>query len=55
MGRISNKMFKGMPGVPVDKQNVPDYYLEGSNIISHPEGVILWFFEMCYENVHSLM
>jgi hypothetical protein len=34
LGRISGKMFKQVAGVPAEKSSVPDYYMEGSNMIS---------------------
>ena len=49
LNRITAKSFKTLPGIPSDKLTIPDYYLEGSNIISHAEGVLLWFYEVCYE------
>lgn len=54
LGRINSKMFKTIAGVVLERQVVPEYYLEGSNLISHAEGVLLWFYEMCYECVHPL-
>ena len=37
-----------------EKAVIPEYYIEGSNLVSQQEGVILYFYEMCYENVHPL-
>lgn len=54
LGRISAKTFKGMAGVVLERQAVPDYYMEGSNLISAAEGVLLWWYEMCYEVIHPL-
>jgi hypothetical protein len=55
LGRISSKAFKSMAGIVPERMQIPEYYLEGSNLISHAEGVLLWWYEMCYECVHSLM
>lgn len=54
LNRITNKTFKTLPGIPAEKLNIPDYYLDGSNLISHPEGVLLWFYEICFEQQHSM-
>ena len=54
LGRISAKTFKNTPGVIPEKYNIPDYYLDGSNLISSAEGVLLWWYEMCYECSHPL-
>lgn len=53
MNRITSKSFKQLPGIPNERLNIPDYYLDGSNIISHAEGVILWFYEVCFELQHT--
>jgi hypothetical protein len=47
-------MLRSVPGVPQDKVQVPDYYLEGSNLISASEATLLWWYEICYEMAHPL-
>lgn len=43
-----------MPGIIPEKLMIPDYYLDQSNLISHSEGVLLWWYEMCYEMANPL-
>ncbi|CAD8106047.1 unnamed protein product [Paramecium primaurelia] len=53
LNRITAKSFKTLPGIPQNKLNIPEYYLDGSNVISQPEGILLYFYEICYEIQHS--
>ena len=51
LNRITYKSFKHLPGIPQDKQTIPDYYLEGSNIFSPAEVVLLRWMEIHSELV----
>ncbi|CAD8117028.1 unnamed protein product [Paramecium sonneborni] len=54
LNRITVKTFKALPGIPTSKLSIPEYYLEGSNLISQPEGILLYFYEICYEMQHQI-
>lgn len=44
--RVTVKAYKALPGVPAEKSQIPDYYLEGSNIYSAHEGILLRWMEL---------
>ena len=44
--RVTPKAFKALPGVPSDKSQIPDYYLDGSNIYSSQEGILIRWMEV---------
>jgi len=51
LGKVSLKTFKATPGMPPEKLMVPDYYLEGSNVIGIPENLLLRWLEVHYEKM----
>lgn len=48
------KSFKNLPGCPPEKLIVPDYYVNGSNLLSSNEGILLRWMELHYELTHPL-
>jgi hypothetical protein len=51
LGRVNLKAFKNTPGMPIDRLVVQDYYLEGSNIFSTAECLLLRWLEVHLEAV----
>ena len=51
LNRVTYKNFRHLPGIPQDKQTIPDYYLEGSNIFSPSEVILLRWMEIHCEVV----
>ena len=46
LGRINLKSFKSLPGISSEKLSIPEYYLEGSNLFSSAEGILLRWLEI---------
>jgi len=51
LGRVTLKSYKSTPGMPIDKLNLPDYYMEPSNLISQSEVLLIRWMEVHYETV----
>ena len=49
--RVNSRSLKASINISSEKSLVSDYYLEGSNFISAPEGILLRWLELNYENV----
>lgn len=49
--RVNYKAFRALPGIPSDKLQIPDYYLEGSNIYTSHEGILLRWMEVQCETL----
>ncbi|KAL4497051.1 hypothetical protein ABPG72_002207 [Tetrahymena utriculariae] len=52
LSRISIKNLKAIPNIHPDKAVTPDYYLNGSNIYSQSEGVLLRWLELNHEIIN---
>ena len=46
LGRVNLKTFKTLPGISHDKMSIPEYYLDGSNLFSSAEGILLRWLEI---------
>ena len=46
LNKISVKQMKNLPNIPAEKLTIPDYYLEGSNLYSTPENLMLRWLEL---------
>ena len=46
LSRINSKILKGIPNLPNDTTHLPDYYLEGSNLLSSSEIILLRWLEL---------
>ena len=53
LGRVNLKTFKSLPGISHDKMSVPEYYLDGSNLFSSAEGILLRWLEIHCEITKS--
>lgn len=51
LGRVNLKAFRNLPGISPEKLKIPEYYLEGSNVYSPPENLLLRWLEIQYESV----
>jgi hypothetical protein len=58
LSRVNPKMMKSIKGMPSAEKTsiptIPDYYLEGSNLISPQEACLLYWMEVHYEQTHQL-
>lgn len=52
LSRVTLKLVKSFPGIPPEKLIFPDYYMEGSNFISNPEGILLRWLEINTEMIY---
>lgn len=53
LSKINYKHFRTIPGMPLsEKSNLPDSYVNGSNVYSQYEGVLLRWVEVHYELQH---
>lgn len=46
LNKITLKSIKSLPNIPEEKKTIPEYYLEGSNIYSLPENLLLRWLEL---------
>ena len=53
LSRISTKSFKNLPNIPIERTTVENYYLEGSNLISNYEGILLHWLETNYSMIYQ--
>lgn len=51
LGRVTPKAIRSLPGIPPEKITIPQYYMEGSNIYSVHENLLLRWIEIQYETV----
>lgn len=51
LNKITLKTLKNLPNIPIEKQTFPDHYLEGSNIYSTPENLLLRWLELYIEQM----
>ena len=53
LSRINSKTFKGIPGIPNEKSNIPPH-IELSNVYSSSESILLYWLELLLEQKHKL-
>jgi len=46
LNKVTLKALKNLPNIPAEKLTIPDYYLEGSNIYSTSENLLLRWLEL---------
>ena len=51
LNKITLKALKNLPNIPQEKLTIPDYYLEGSNIYSLSENLLLRWLELYTEQM----